>query len=114
MNFVQKLTLATPSALALPHFAAAAEPMWVHGSWVNVRATAEAESEVIEHVTTNTNRTRNIRRRVPSGLRLRQRHFLLPENISNTRYFRKSERSVNLNGEWYPFDIGSPIVCGGY
>ena len=56
MNPVQKLALATLNVLALLLLAApaAAEPMWVHGSWVNVRATAEAQSAVIEHVTTNT------------------------------------------------------------
>ncbi|MDR3159250.1 MAG: hypothetical protein LBU11_09660 [Zoogloeaceae bacterium] len=31
-----------------------AETRWVHGSWVNVRETADAQSAVIEHVTTNT------------------------------------------------------------
>jgi hypothetical protein len=31
-----------------------AEAMWVHGSWVNVRETADAKSTVIGHVTTNT------------------------------------------------------------
>jgi hypothetical protein len=43
-------------ALTLSPFATAAatESMWIHGSWVNVRATAEAGSAVIEHVTTNT------------------------------------------------------------
>ncbi|GHU35644.1 hypothetical protein AGMMS50256_31130 [Betaproteobacteria bacterium] len=40
--------------LSLFATAATAETMWVHGSWVNVRETAEAQSAVIEHVTTNT------------------------------------------------------------
>jgi hypothetical protein len=40
--------------LSLFATAATAETMWVHGSWVNVRETAEARSAVIEHVTTNT------------------------------------------------------------
>ncbi|MDR2689372.1 MAG: hypothetical protein LBB76_06395, partial [Azoarcus sp.] len=31
-----------------------AETRWVHGSWVNVREMADAQSAVIEHVTTNT------------------------------------------------------------
>jgi hypothetical protein len=40
-------------AILSPCSASAAEK-WVHGSWVNVRETVEAQSAVIEHVTTNT------------------------------------------------------------
>jgi hypothetical protein len=40
--------------LALPVARAQTDISWVHGSWVNVRETAESASAVVDHVTTNT------------------------------------------------------------
>jgi hypothetical protein len=58
MTFIRGKSRACRLGLLLPGlFLAAlahAETRWVHGSWVNVREMADAQSAVIEHVTTNT------------------------------------------------------------
>jgi hypothetical protein len=41
-------------ALTLSPLAGAAEAMWMHGSWVNARESADAQSAVIDHVRANT------------------------------------------------------------
>lgn len=48
------LMLALAAGLGLPAAQAADATRWVHGSWVNVRATAAADGAVTAHITTNT------------------------------------------------------------